>query len=99
MIIALYDFSLWRSGDSPSDQGSSRHGPEASGVCHIYAHVQEHGASSLGAVTLCGSEERHKTVYTSESNAVKVDVANMKLAKTPSYFILHYKSELRTRMC
>ena len=87
----MYDFSLYRNGDDPSDKMSSRHSPESSGVCHIYAHVQEHGSSSLGAVTLCGSEERHKTVYTSESNAVKVDVANMKLAKTPSYFILQYE--------
>ena len=99
IVLKLKDFSIWR--DTPG-QTIVHHSPEKSGVCHIYAQVREAGtsllgrqsASTLGSVTLCGSEERSKTVYTSETEALTVDIADMKLAKSPSYFMLHYQGKI-----
>ena len=98
--MKLKDFSIWR--DGQNTLGTVQHSPEKSGVCHIYAQVREAGtsllgrqsASPLGSVTLCGSEERSKTVYTSETEGLTVDIADMKLAKSPSYFVLHYQGKI-----
>ncbi len=100
IVLKLKDFSIWR--DGQNTLGTVQHSPEKSGVCHIYAQVREAGtsllgrqsASTLGSVTLCGSEERSKTVYTSETEALTVDIADMKLAKSPSYFMLHYQGKI-----
>ncbi len=100
IALKLKDFSLWRDGQNTG--WNVHNSPEKTGVCHIYAQVREDGtsilgrqsASTLGSVTLCGSEERSKTVYTSEAEALTVDIADMKLAKSPSYFMLHYQGKI-----
>ncbi|KAI0237453.1 hypothetical protein LSAT2_012020 [Lamellibrachia satsuma] len=64
--ISLWDFAVWS-----SDTGSiSQQSPEKSGLCHIYAYVEEYGTGS--SVTLCGGATRESVVYTSETNAIVV---------------------------
>ena len=85
--ISLWDFAVWS-----SDKGSiSQQSPDKSGLCHIYAYVEEYGTGS--SVTLCGGATRESVVYTSETNAIVVKVPNPRLSNPPAYFLLKYEGK------
>lgn len=89
--LQLLDFALWT--DSPTDRSAKtpRNPPETSGICHIYASIRE--STSVGSITVCGGDERIRTIYTSETEAIEIEMANMQLARTPSYFVLKYQGK------
>lgn len=91
IVLQLLDFALWTESSSDRSSKTPRHPPETSGICHIYASIRE--ATSVGSITVCGGDERVRTIYTSETESIEIEVANMKLARSPSYFLLHYQGK------
>ncbi len=85
IIITLLDFALW----VPNRKTTARHPPETSGICHIYANIKER--TMAGSVTVCGGDQRERTIYTSETDSVQIEVANMKLSKNVAYFLFKYE--------
>ncbi len=76
--LTLYDFGVTRR----SSQGS---------VCQVYAQVKERGLAA--DITICGSSVRHKVVYVSETNLIKVSVSDSPYDTDPVRFLLSYEGE------
>ena len=83
--ITLLDFAMSSRRDSNND--NSHFGiPE---ICYKYAVIKERNKKKN--TTVCGGQERERSMYLSDTNSVHIEVAAGRRGGNFGYFLLHYE--------